>query len=168
MGHPDWALAHKKKNTELRCIRGKFYLYQVSSIWDKEKKRPVKKTGKCLGTITEKDGLKPSKKHYAESIKDMSVNPRVFGAFYLFDNISREWEKHMKKYFPLRWKQIVCMAYTRLFKRSPIKNMPFFFESSFYSEHFAGIPFSDKTISGILKEIGTNNGMAEQFMRELS
>ncbi len=167
MSHPDWALAHKKKNTELRCIRGKYYLYQVSSAWDKERKRPVKKTGKCLGTITEKDGLIPSKARYAESVKEMSVNPKVFGAFHLFESISKGWEAHLKKNFPASWKQIICMAYTRLFKRSPIKNMSFFFENSFYSEYFAGIAFSGKTISGILKDIGGNHGMAEQFMREL-
>lgn len=166
MTHPSWALAHKKKNTELRCIRGRYYLYQVSSAWDKERKRPVKKTGKCLGTITEKDGFKPSKARYAESIKEMSLNPKIFGAFYFFDKISKEWEAHLKKYFPASWKQIICMAYTRLFKQSPIKNMPFFFERSFYSEYFADIAFSEKTISRLLKEIGGNHGIAEQFMLE--
>jgi transposase len=166
MSHPDWALAHKKKGTELRCIRGKYYLYQVSSTWDKEKKRAVKKTGKSLGTISEKEGFKPSKARYTESIQEMSVNPKVFGAFSLFNDISKEWEAPLKRCFPNNWKQILCMAYTRLFKRSPIKNMPFFFEQSFYSEYFKELAFSDKTISSILKDIGLNQGMTEMFMRE--
>lgn len=166
MIHPNWATAHKVKGTELRCIRGKYYLYQVSSVWDKDKKRSVKKTGKCLGTISEQDGLKPSKGRYIENIKDMALSPKVFGAYSLFSDISKEWEAPLKKYFPDIWKQILCMAYTRLFKHSPIKNMPFYYEQSFYSEHYKELAFSDKTISKILKEIGLNQGITEQFMRE--
>ena len=37
--HPQWALAQKRPGTELRCIRGKYYLYECSSFYDKEKKR---------------------------------------------------------------------------------------------------------------------------------
>ena len=166
MTHPEWATTHKRKGTELRCIRGKYYLYEVNSIWDKHRKRPVKKTGKCLGTISEKDGFKASKSRQVEVLKDISLNPKVFGSFSLFNDIAKQWEVHLKKYFPTSWKQILCMAYTRLFKKSPIKNMPFFYEQSFYSEYYKGLAFSDKTISGILRDIGLNQGIVEQFMRE--
>ncbi len=37
--HPDWALKQKRPGTELRYIRGNYYLYGVSSKWNKEKKR---------------------------------------------------------------------------------------------------------------------------------
>lgn len=166
MIHPAWATAHKKKGTELRCIRGKYYLYQISSVWDKVKKRAVKKTGKCLGTISEQEGFKPSKGRVSEQVTEMALNPKVFGAYSFFADISKEWEEPLKKYFPFSWKQILCMAYTRLFKQSPIKNMPYYFEQSFYSEHFLELAFSDKTISKILRDIGVNQGVAEQFMRE--
>ncbi|MBE0573842.1 transposase [Candidatus Dojkabacteria bacterium] len=166
MEHPDWALVHKRKGTELRCIRGKYYLYEITSVWDKQRKRAVKKTGKCLGTISEKDGFKTSKSRLTETVKDISVNPKVFGSFSLFKDIAKPWEVHLKKYFPNSWKQILCMAYTRLFKKSPIKNMPFFYEQSFYHEYYNGLAFSDKTISSILRDIGLNQSIVEQFMRE--
>lgn len=166
MTHPDWATAYKKKGTELRCIRGKYYLYEITSVWDKQRKRPVKKTGKCLGSISEKDGFKPSKERQSEALKEISVNPKVFGSFSLFNEIAKQWEFNLKKYFPNSWKQILCMTYTRLFKKSPIKNMPFFYEQSFYQEYYKGLAFSDKTISRILRDIGLNQGIVEQFMRE--
>jgi transposase len=164
--HPDWATAHKRKGTELRCIRGKYYLYEITSSWDKQRKRSVKKTGKCLGTISEKDGFKPSKVKQSEISKEISFNPKVFGSFSLFNDIAKHWEVQLKKYFPNSWKQILCITYTRLFKKSPIKNMPFFYEQSFYHEYYKGLAFSDKTISGILRDIGLNQGIVEQFMRE--
>lgn len=166
MNHPEWALAHKTKGTELRCIRGKYYLYQVSSTWDKNKKRAVKKTGKCLGSISESDGLKPSKTSFKDSIKDIIVDPKIFGAYHLFELISNEWFLPLKKYFPTYYKQIICMAYTRLFKQSPIKNMSFFYEQSFYSQIYKGLPFSDKTITNIIHDIGLNQSLVEAYMNE--
>lgn len=58
--HPEWALKHKKPGTELRLIKGRYYLYAVSSKWNKEKKRAQKITGKILGRITEDKGFIPS------------------------------------------------------------------------------------------------------------
>lgn len=53
--HPQWTLDQKRPGTELRCIRGKYYLYECSSFYDKEKKKTRKKTGAYLGMITEDD-----------------------------------------------------------------------------------------------------------------
>src|SRR3990167_3396538 len=60
MKHPEWALKFKTKNTELRCIKGRYYLYNITSKWDPLKKRPQKITGKQVGTISEEYGLIPT------------------------------------------------------------------------------------------------------------
>src|SRR5690606_12668784 len=60
--HLHWATKHKRKGTELRLINGKYYLYEVSSVWDKEKKRSKKISGKILGRITEDNGFVESDK----------------------------------------------------------------------------------------------------------
>lgn len=166
MAHPDWALKFKEKGTELRCIRNKYYLYQATSVWDKEKKRAVKKTGKCIGSISEHGGLKPSRNNTTARIDDFDFNPKVFGAPMFFKKLSKDWEMQLKRYFPDYWKQILCMVYARLFKRSPIKNMNFFYETSILTEFFPDLTFSDKTISNILKSIGLNQSRTEMFMKE--
>jgi predicted transposase YbfD/YdcC len=60
MTHPDWVLKHKIPGTEIRNIRGKYYLYSYTTVWSKEKKRPQKKTTKQIGIITEEFGLIPT------------------------------------------------------------------------------------------------------------
>lgn len=60
MAHPEWALKHKKKNTELRNIRGRYYLYKITSKRVKGKKWPQKITLGQIGVITEEDGLIPT------------------------------------------------------------------------------------------------------------
>ncbi len=49
---PEWVLQYKQKNTEIKVLKNKYYLYKITSIWSKEKKRAEKKTLEFLGTIT--------------------------------------------------------------------------------------------------------------------
>ena len=60
MKHPDWVSKHKIPNTEIRNIRGRYYLYSITSVWSPEKKRTKKKTLKQIGVITEDYGLIPT------------------------------------------------------------------------------------------------------------
>src|SRR5271155_3727618 len=60
MAHPDWVLRHKIPNTEIRNIRGKYYLYSITSVWSSEKKRTQKKTLKQIGIIDQEFGLIPT------------------------------------------------------------------------------------------------------------
>lgn len=60
MAHPDWVLKHKIPGSEIRCVRGKYYLYGYTTVWSKEKKRAQKKTTKQIGVITEEFGLIPT------------------------------------------------------------------------------------------------------------
>ena len=62
MAHPDWVRKHKIPNSEIRCIRGKYYLYSITSVWSPEKKRTKKKTLKQLGVIDQELGLIPTGK----------------------------------------------------------------------------------------------------------
>jgi len=58
--HPDWATKYKRKGSELRCIRGRYYLYEVKCIKDEKLKKWKKVTLKQIGVITEEDGLIPT------------------------------------------------------------------------------------------------------------
>lgn len=60
IAHPDWVLKHKIPNTEIRCIRGRYYLYSITSVWCPEKKRTKKKTLKQVGVIDQEFGLIPT------------------------------------------------------------------------------------------------------------
>ena len=64
--HPQWALNHKRPGTELRLIRGKYYLYEYKTVYDKQRKGPRKISGKLLGSITE-NGFVPSGKRQLEN-----------------------------------------------------------------------------------------------------
>ena len=70
---PDWALRHKTKGTSVHCIRGKYYLYKISSKWDSKKGRAVKKTDGYLGRITEGGFISPKIKSIVSDLKNVTI-----------------------------------------------------------------------------------------------
>ena len=58
---PDYVLNFvRPANTEIKYIRGHWYLYERSNVYDPRLGRSRKKSGKILGSITEQ-GLVPSR-----------------------------------------------------------------------------------------------------------
>ena len=49
MTHPDWVLRHRMANTEVRNIRGKYYLYSITQYRPPKKENPEKnfETNSC-------------------------------------------------------------------------------------------------------------------------
>ena len=58
---PDSIKKHRPTGTEVRYLNRRYYVYKISSVYDKEKKRAKKVTGPCIGQITDESGVIPSK-----------------------------------------------------------------------------------------------------------
>jgi hypothetical protein len=165
--HPAWALAHKRKGTELRYIRGHYYLYEVSSKWNREKKRSVKITGKFLGKITEKEGFVESEK--ARLRRQQLVVERVqvkeYGVFATIENLFGDTVKALKKHFPNSWQTIVCLAFGRLVHKSALKNMFFHYSHSYLSEQYPDVNLSSRHLSSFLRSLGGERNKIVDFCR---
>lgn len=162
--HPLWATSHKRPGTELRLIRGKYYLYEYRTVYDKERKRPKKISGKLIGRITEQ-GLVPSGKRQLELTNEpvVEVNPscKEFGVSLLVVNTFAKYAAVLQKNFPKHWKSILSIAYCRFVYHCPLKNIPFRLTQSFLPELIGGVPFNEKTSSLVLKTVG---GMHDQML----
>lgn len=55
---PEWARAMRTRNTEVRCVAGRYYLYRVRCVYDREEKKR-RKTAEYLGALVEGVGLIP-------------------------------------------------------------------------------------------------------------
>ena len=170
---PSWALAHKKPGTELRLIRGNYYLYAVTSQWDKTTKKTKKITGPIIGKINPSGELIPSRRR-DESQKKKSQNKFEFHAevsvkeyglshFFLFH--LRDVCAQLQACFPEHWPYILGAAYCRLYKQSPINQMPLHLCHSWLSESMKGVTFTEKNISMALRAVGRNRQQAVRFMQ---
>jgi transposase len=164
INHPQWAIEQKKPGTELRFIRGKYYLYQYKTIYDKLRKGPKKVTGKLLGSVTE-NGFVPSGKRQLEKAATPFVyqKPRCkeYGVSLLVAQLLIKYVKELQVSFPTIWKQMLAIAYCRFIYRCPLKNIPFRLEQSYLHDLLGSVKFNDKTASFVLKTVG---GMQEQML----
>jgi transposase len=166
--HPEWALRHKKPGTELRLMKGRYYLYEVSSKWNKVKKRAQKITGKILGRITEDSGFTPSRSKIQPilQLKELSVKTSGIGSF--IENVINDVLPALRKHFGSEAESIYCASLMRLAHQSPLKNMELHFNHDFLSEVFTNVSLSDKKMTALLKSIGENRDKINGFFKEFS
>ena len=166
--HPQWATKHKRKGTELRLINGTYYLYEVTSKWDKELKRSRKITGKLLGKITKEDGFIESPKRKLEKQKCIpsKLSVKEYGIAFFIDKYLNEYAKLLKKHFPDDWKIIMALVYGRLAYQSPMKNMEFHYLNSYLSEKYKKLPLPAKQLSSFMREFGQKREEIVSFFRE--
>jgi len=175
--HPDWALKQKRPGTELRYIRGIYYLYGVSSKWNKDKKRAQKVTGKILGRVTENGFIESARRQMidvnskvensaAPTIKSISTKSAGVGCF--LDPLLSDVLAALKKHFGEDADPIYCASLMRLTHQTPLKNMNVHLQENFLSESFPHVSLADKRVSALLKNIGSDRERINGFFREFS
>lgn len=165
--HPEWALRHKQKGTELRLINGHYYLYEVTSVYNKDKKRAQKITGKIIGKITERDGLVPSKiKKEKEDATPSKLYVREHGLSEFITNSGSEIVTGLQKSFPNHWEIILGMVYCRLGWQSALKNVPYLLDNSNIKNRLPIKNVNEKSIREVLKYCGKNRLEIINYMKE--
>ena len=170
---PDWVLAHKRKGVELREIRGRYYVYEVSSKWDKKLKRPRKITGNYLGTITQANGFVPKQTRQVKVKEEKKrQKPKLYvkesGISYFIQNNLSYYIELLQKHFPTKWQSILALSYGRFAESSPMKNMKFHYENSFISELYPDAKISKNSISKLLSNIGRDRESIVNFFKEFN
>lgn len=107
---------------------GVTYVYEATSVWDKEKKQPRNKQI-CIGKLdSETGGFIPSKRLSPEqaAVRDPSVaaTTRIVGPALVLDrmNADLELDKTLRRAFPETWRQILCMAYYITTRGGPLSH----------------------------------------------
>lgn len=179
MTPPDWAVKFRRPGTELRRVNDALYkLYECSSVYDKEKKRARKITGRYLGSITEAGGFKESGKRIMEreleelkSGKAASVpEPRIgevreYGLSEYIINEQKPCIDRLKEVFPEDWTRIVSLAYCRLRFQSPMRRVLGDFSDSYLSSKIGTRGLSANALSGFLHDLGSRRDKITRFMR---
>jgi hypothetical protein len=137
----------------LRLLGGKYYLYEVSSKWDPEKKRSVKITGKLLGKISESEGFVESEKAQLrkQRLKVEQIQVKEYGVASLWESLFTEMLPALKEHFPDTWQAIICLTYGRLVYQAPLKNMSIHYARSYLSVQYPDIDLSAKHLSLFLR-----------------
>jgi transposase len=158
--YPDWVLKHKKKGTNISCINGRYYLYSVSSVWNKEKGRAQKITDEYLGRITE-DGFIPKKKTLKAGTP---VTVKENGASSVLKALGEDILSELKNVFPNQGELIFTIAALRVIEHCPFKRLENSYRNSFLSETFKNLSLYSGSLSAFLKDFGGDREKIVKFM----
>lgn len=160
---PEWAKKYKTKHTSIVQNKDNFYLYQIGSKWNKEKKRAQKITEKYLGKITPDGIIKPKHERVLSQLDTVSI--KEFGASSLLNHMCADLKSNLKNVFPEEWESIFSFAAIRFFKQSPIKNLACHFEHSYLSSLFNKVDLRPKQASELLHKIGGRRDLMVEYMK---
>ena len=124
---PDWVRKYKTKGVEIRVSGQNYYAYEMTSRWNKEKKRADKITGQYLGVVT-RDGI---------------VKPRSVGLVrsdYEYGNIAllhgiagKTVIPVLKEIYPTMWERIISYVILRNIQPLPMKSVHYLYEKTYLS-----------------------------------
>ena len=165
--YPEWINAYRKPSTEIRRAGNRFYQYEVSSYYDKEKKKGRKKTGKYLGTITQKEGFVAARNRKVPqsylAVDTLQLSTKEYGLSAFIEHYCKPVVDQLKVHFPKCWQWLLVSLYCRLLHTSPLKNMGYYFKRSFLSEQYH-ITVNSKSMSNLLRDLGDNRTPLTDFM----
>jgi Transposase len=157
---------------EIRCFgEGKYYVYQVTSVYDEIKGRPRKKTGRSIGKITENDGFIPN----AEGMRIMAKRNmlaqgekvvRNHGAYAMLSMLSPALEESLRKHFPDLWREIKAFSLLRLVDKASPKMTPFHFEASSFALTMDDIAHGENSVRAFTARLGRMDERINAFLKD--
>lgn len=166
MAIPEIIKSHRPPGCEIKFINGHYYVYKVSSKWDKIGKKAKKISGQLIGKILPNEGFIPSGK---ASLKKAVVTPppvMEFGAYALCLHLLKKEIPLLKEFFPEYYWEIFLMSYLRIAYHAKIKMMPVYGANSFLQiEHKT--PHGEKHLSKVLHSLGGRRADILEFKKHL-
>ena len=152
----------KPPNTEIKCISGKWYLYCTSCVYDRDTKRPKKRSGEYLGSIKE-DGFHPKRGPEGPCV-DVDIEVKEVGATAYFQNRCAYIRQQLEVRFPDCWQRLYAMAVTRAVYEAPLKRVEDRYGCSILSEMYPGLRLSKNDITSLLQRVGRDRKNIREFM----
>lgn len=154
---------HRLPGTQIKCIRGRYYIQRVTSRWDPEKQKVRKVVLEHIGTVTEA-GIQPKKTVQVKV--DARRYSKEFGATWAAMQLSGDLLAALRKHFPQEAEWLYVCALLRCIRHSANRYIEHLYDVSFLSEVFPGLHLSSQNLSNLMTALGTRRRTMVEFMRE--
>ena len=139
---------------EVKPSGNNYYLYQVTSVWDKEAKKR-RKISRYIGKVNQ-DGL----------VKENRRTIYEYGNSKLLHLIVKEIEQALRKSFPDHYQEIMAISMIRNVAPTPIKLMKARWEKLFTSTEMDA-HLSPNSVSAMLRSIGSDYDAQRRFFASM-
>ena len=150
--------------TEIKHIGSHWHLYERLSVHDRERKGKRKKSGRCLGAITE-EGLKPSKRTSPLAAPDLEMENREYGATAFLHSLAGSMRESLERLFPDCWREAYVLALLKCREQCPFRRMDFHCRASFLERICPGVSLGAGRVKEILRRLGANREGIRMYMK---
>ena len=161
---PNWVEIYREKGKTIKERNGKYYLYEVKTIYDKTKKYKHKTQNIYLGRITEDDGLIPPK--LKETAQLENIYTKNIGSYCLFNFVGKEIMERLKKYFGELAEIIFVIACLRCQENTVYSELEDIYIDSYFSAVYKNLSMSKTALSDFLVRLSKYKTNMNLFMRE--
>jgi len=160
---PEHIKKMKPPSTEVQNIKGRFYVYAVKGMYNKETKKSLSRRLGCIGQIHEGIGFVPNNKGAAQSI---SVT-KEYGAARTIQVLTAELFEKIRKHFPSDFLRIYVLSALKLIEKNlTSKRIHWAYERSALSLLLPEVHLSKNTTTDFLEKLSLQRGCMVSFMRE--
>ena len=154
---------HRQPGTQIKRIRGKYYLQRVTSRWDKDTRKVRKVVLEHIGMVTP-EGVVPKK------VRRVPVAPvpysREFGATWAAMELTPDIHAMLRRHFPEDADWLYAVALLRCIRQCANAHVAHFYEVSMLSERLPGLHLSSQNLSNLMTALGYRRRQMVAFMRE--
>ena len=154
---------HRKPGTQIKCIRGHYYLTKVTSRWDPVAKKVRKVYQGHLGTVTA-DGFVPRRS--VRRPADAKTYSKEFGATWAVSELTGDIHEALRRHFPADADWLYVTALLRCVRHCAMRYTEHFYGVSYLSERFPGLSLSSPSLSNLMTALGFRRAQMVAFMRE--
>lgn len=160
---PPEILKYKTPGTEIKCIRGKYYLQRVTSKWDPKTQKVRKLTLEYLGRVTA-DGVIPRKSKMIPA--QTKVYSKEFGATWAIMQLCPDIYEKLKKHLPNYADWLYVTAVLRCIRHGAMKYTEALYDVSYLSEVFPNLNLSSSNLSNLMTSFGYMRSKMIDFMKD--
>ena len=160
---PSEIARHRLPGTQIKRIRGKYYIQRVTSRWDKSAHKVRKVVLEHIGMVTP-DGIIPKK------VRRVAVSPpaysKEFGASWAAMELTGDIHALLRRHFPEDAGWLYALALLRCIRQCANRYVEHAYETSFLSERLPGLHLSSQNLSNLMTRLGCLRRQMVAFMRE--
>ena len=163
---PEKISRFRLRGTEIKAIGNNFYLYRVTSRWDREARKYRKVNLGYVGRVTEEGIVEGRHRGEAVPAQAPARHSLEFGATWLLRTVGQDLLDHLRRHFGGDAEWMFVTAALRAARHCAFKYIEHYYSVSYLSVAFPGIALSPATLSGRMEQLGTRRKAMVGFMRE--
>lgn len=160
---PPEIVRHRQPGTQIKCIRGKYYIQRVTSRWDKVSRKVRKVVLEHIGMVTP-EGIVPKK------TRRVAAGPvpysKEFGATWAAMELTQDIHARLRRHFPEDADWLYAVALLRCIRQCSNRYIEHFYDTSLLSERLPGLHLSSQNLSRLMAALGGRRRQMVAFMRE--